>query len=562
MKFIILLAGLMGITNVNAQVHTNDYLWYNHGAAVTVQSNALVTIQGDMTNNQAGVTGITHLDNSGFIWLQGNAYGDNAFKQAGTGTLRVQNKTSLYAAPYAAENYQVIQGGYRVNGGQTAVGGTDDGSFYDLELDNQNGLVFVKTNTDVRNSVNFSPAAVSADGATIAPNGTVNRILTYDPGTAVAPATAPANGASYTAVFGMMNTAAGLANFKNVSTNLAANTTVLDNAYVQGKLRRAIEASSGGEYGFPLGLEPGTSSTAARGIQYAAVTMTDNTYDVLTGYFQQGSGNPGAYNKDAGCGITYCTYGDVHGEWNITASGSGTENYAMTIYPQDYTEPCYSGGNYAVTKNDAYSGTGCGASPTGLTRTGMSGFSDFGFASTAYVLPVKLISFTAFPEGNNVMLNWKVAEEINTSHYQVEYSANGSGYSPIGIVAATGSHNYSFIHTNPGPGKNYYRLRMTDHDDHYDFSPVRWVNMSDDTGLTVYPNPARDIINITAGRDWAQGAAAIRIVAMDGKTVIQKTVGRLTGTTALDLSQVSSGTYLIHIQTNQRQVVKKIEVVR
>ncbi|MEI9954782.1 MAG: hypothetical protein WDM90_00360 [Ferruginibacter sp.] len=104
-----------------------------------------------MTNNQAGVTGITHLTNNGFIWVQGNIYGDNAFKQAGTGTLRLQNKTALYAAPYASETYQVIQGGYRVNGGKAKIADTDDGSFYNLELDNQGGQVFVKTNTDVRN---------------------------------------------------------------------------------------------------------------------------------------------------------------------------------------------------------------------------------------------------------------------------------------------------------------------------------------------------------------------------------------------------------------------------
>lgn len=474
--FILTIGFLVSRQAGKAQVHSNDNLWYNNGAEAYIGAGCLVTVQGDMTNNQAGVTGITHINNNGFVWLQGNAYGDNAVKQTGTGTLRLQNKTGLYVAPYATENYQVIQGGYRVNGGQSAIAASDDGSIYNLELDNQNGLVFIKNNTDVRGSVDFKPVSVTVDGVTIAPNGSTNRILTYDPGTAASPATAPANGSSYTAVFGMMNNAAGLANFKNVSTNLLANTATLDNAYIQGKLRRAIEAVAGGAYGFPMGLEPSVSTTAARGIQYNSIDFVANTYDVLTGYFQQGSSNAGATGQAAGCGSAFCTYGGRHGEWSFNSLIAGGETYTMTIYPQDYAEVCNAGGQLAITKNDAFSGSGCGVTPLGLTRTGMSGFSDFGFASTSFILPVTLTAFDASLSNCNVTLKWKSGTEANFKQYNVQHSIDGSVFTTIGNLKGKGDgQTYSYLHTAASQ-KNWYRLLAVDLDGKSDFSKIIFVS--------------------------------------------------------------------------------------
>jgi hypothetical protein len=561
-KILITSAIVISTAAAYAQAHANDNLFYNNGANVTVQTDALVTIQGDMTTNQAGVTGITHLDNNGFIWTQGNLYGDNAFKQTGTGTLRMQNKTALYTAPYETEAYQVIQGGYRVNGGQSAIAATDDGSFYDLELDNQAGLVFIKANTDVRDAVDFKPASVTADGNTIAPNGVTNRLLTYDPGTAAAPAATPANGINYPAVFGMMNNAAGIANFKNVSTNLTANTTTLDNAYVQGKLRRAINAAAGGAYGFPLGLEPGTSATAARGIQYNSITTAANTYDVVTGYFQQGSSNAGAVGQSAGCAVVYCTYGTSHGEWNMTASGPGTEAYSMTIYPQDYADPCSPGGQYAITKNDAFSGTGCGATPLGLVRTGMSGFSDFDFAKTTFVVPVTVSSFTGVAKDCGVLLRWTSGIESNFEQYNLQHSADGITYETIATIPGRGD-NQSYSYTHPLAFKaNFYRLVMIDRDGSSSQSSV----------LSVNNNGCNEHISILMPNIIANGQQAVlKLSGYNGHITgsLYNAVGQRmkvmmqlkNGYNNINIENVVSGTYILQVLDDATGGIENIKMI-
>jgi len=445
-----LLMALAAINKAAAQVHANDNLWYNNGAQVYVGSNCLVTIQGDVTNNQAGSIATPLLTNNGFMWVQGNMYGDSAFAQSGNGAIRLQNKTLLYTAPYASENYQVIQGGYAVHGNQNAIGTAADGSFYDLQLDNQNGLVFTKSNTDVRNSVDFKPASVTVDGITIAPNGITNRILTYDPGTAATPANAPANGANYTAIFGMMNKAGGLSNFKNVSNNLTANTTVLDSAYIQGKLRRAVDSVNGGSYGFPLGLEPSTSSSASKGIQYAKMDFTANKYNTVLGYFQQRSDNTDS-TPDKVCSIVsnYVYYGaSNHGQWIFTTQNSSNDAYNLTIYPQDYG--ITNSAKYFITQNNNTPVPGtqsCAVSPLGLSVNGITGLGTFDFAGGSTIMPEPdfTVTYPNTPTTGDVSTNDKIPNGA-TYGTPVPRPSNPSACAPT--VASTGA--YTFNCTTPG----------------------------------------------------------------------------------------------------------------
>jgi serine-aspartate repeat-containing protein C/D/E len=92
------------------------------------------------------------------------------------------------------------------------------------------------------------------------------------------------------------------------------------------------------------------------------------------------------------------------------------------------------------------------------------------------VLPIQLVSFTAQPQSNNVQLNWVVATETNVATYQVLYSSNGTSFSSITSQPATGSRNYSQLHTTPQPGLNYYRLKVIDIDGSVSYSEIRKVN--------------------------------------------------------------------------------------
>jgi len=97
----------------------------------------------------------------------------------------------------------------------------------------------------------------------------------------------------------------------------------------------------------------------------------------------------------------------------------------------------------------------------------------------AYVLPVRLILFTATPVNNMVQLSWLVQNE-NLMSYTIERSADGINFSPIATVMATKEKGYMVKDSSPLVGNNYYRLKMTDNNEMVKYSGIKLVVMKKD----------------------------------------------------------------------------------
>lgn len=120
-------------------------------------------------------------------------------------------------------------------------------------------------------------------------------------------------------------------------------------------------------------------------------------------------------------------------------------------------------------------------------------------------VPVKLGNFTAQKIKQTAsQLSWQTFQELNSSKFVIERSADGSDFSPIGTVTAAGNSNstlnYQFIDEAPLQGNNYYRLKEVDKNESYAYSAVKLLNFGDLTGIiSITPNPAKDKIAITVG---------------------------------------------------------------
>jgi hypothetical protein len=126
-----------------------------------------------------------------------------------------------------------------------------------------------------------------------------------------------------------------------------------------------------------------------------------------------------------------------------------------------------------------------------------AGISAIGIGSTWYVLPVKLLSFTAREKACGASLNWTTTNEENMERYEIEQSNNGNTYVKSGVVNARGTNNetkYAFT-TSQSATDAYYRLKMVDKDGSYSYSQVEHVKINCKTSnnnVTVYPNPVTD----------------------------------------------------------------------
>lgn len=531
--------------------HNNEF--YNDGALVHVQAGAEVHVWGDVHMLQA--TG--DFQNNGLVKMEGNAYSDNLFQQSGTGTFRVENDDVNVG------ERQFISGSYAVRGGQAQIG-VNDGSFYNLELANDQGIVYLVGTgniADVRNQVDFDAGTAT------------NRIITHNVGLTGA-ITNPANGSNYTGVFGLMNPVAGEANLLSNTVGVNGNMSGVDNAYVQGKFRRAI-APAGGNYGFVLGVEP-AGAGAQRGMQYARVDFAANTYDVVTSYFQSGSSNASPVALEcSGNTINYFGGAD-HGEWMMQdIAGSGTGAYSFNVWPQD--DNFISSSPWMITKDNSFQGTAddCGPSPVGLSRAGFNGFnspSEFDVAAPISPLPVELIKIWAEPKSNYIEVNWDVATEHNVDYYALERGVDGVNFQYITSIPAQGNSNtelnYSYDDYQVTRNQDYYyRYKGFDIDGSSYYSPIvtaRLNGLQDQfTGgsVNIFPNPASSDVNLSFLLDKPT-SMNFKFYDAIGKLVYESDLDLDKGNTVvpIDASEWTMGMYTIRINDTQTDEViwKKI----
>jgi hypothetical protein len=267
-----------------------------------------------------------------------------------------------------------------------------------------------------------------------------------------------------------------------------------------------------------------------------------------------------ASNNVAGTAIT-----DGNGKYLISNVPAGNGYYI--IFSNLPTTAEFTLQTSDVTPGDATSGSDANAA-TGRTAA-------FNLAAGQYlstvdaglkkilVLPIQLLSFTAQPQGNNVQLNWVVATETNVATYQVLYSTNGINFTAFASQPATGSRNYSQLHTAPQPGLNYYRLKVIDIDGSVTYSEIRKVNFGKaDDKIALYPIPANTSVNITVSAGMVNKPATISIFSIDGRLMLQQTIPAFSQTETINVSKLASGKYIFSININNETINRQIEVIR
>ena len=117
------------------------------------------------------------------------------------------------------------------------------------------------------------------------------------------------------------------------------------------------------------------------------------------------------------------------------------------------------------------------------------------FRTAAAPLAILFSSMNAYPQDENVRVEWKVGNESGIKNYQVEYSFDGIHFSNIGIVNPQNEvvNMYEFIHYQPKPGNNFYRIRINKINGEVEYKNVVKVWMPESTSsIEVYPNPVQN----------------------------------------------------------------------
>ncbi len=186
-------------------------------------------------------------------------------------------------------------------------------------------------------------------------------------------------------------------------------------------------------------------------------------------------------------------------------------------------------------------------------------------------LPVSFNAFFAERKNNLIQLNWNTSCENNSKGFEVEKSLDGVRFSKIGFVAskatANNCTNLSYVFADE---KNintycYYRLKQIDNDGSSSMSKIVCVKVEGKNDLiisSIYPNPAKEKINVSLMNNTNDNFIQYDIVNANGKKMITGNMNLVNGQNILSIStqQLGSGKYTViiyhHLQTECLSFIK------
>ena len=329
-------------------------------------------------------------------------------------------------------------------------------------------------------------------------------------------------------------------------------------------------------------ITPPTIETAARSANNYYVSRTTN----IDAYSTNNNIFSNITNASADLGCVTASIENVGNNWQPYLNGtrsqktfilSPTTNAAGTTYTSSFyfTNAELNGLNVAnlkLAKTDAASvAASTSANTTSVTTTtttynstgviftgSFTGFSRYFLIDQNVVLPIELISFTGNIVSHSTVINWITSSEINNKEFDVQWSPDGINFITLGVVPSKGNSSvtvgYSFTHTSPTDGVNFYRLKQLDLNGKVSYSKIITLKLNNpDEEPFLYPNPANKSININLGS--SVGHADVLLYNSDMRLLRKLNLNIVGLTSNIDISKLLPGVYFIQVNKNEKKIL-------
>ncbi len=215
-------------------------------------------------------------------------------------------------------------------------------------------------------------------------------------------------------------------------------------------------------------------------------------------------------------------------------------NYTTSL--QDYTPGANVTGNAGVMIPDGAGGSkwvnnqGCIPSPN-------------------IILAIRLEYFSGSVNNKKVTLNWLSSFEQDIKNFIVEKSLDGRNFYPFATLqpANKSGTQYSTDDTNPGSGRNFYRLRVVNLNGTVEYSSIIKFNFTRGAAnnWVLYPNPVEGKSFVTY-QSFTSKQIWINVADITGKNISSKPFYIQPGINKLliDTEKLSAAMYLLSIKSN------------
>lgn len=186
-------------------------------------------------------------------------------------------------------------------------------------------------------------------------------------------------------------------------------------------------------------------------------------------------------------------------------------------------------------------------------------------------LPVELTQFETLIDGEQVLLQWATASELNNAGFEVQQSS-GSGFETIGFVEGQGTTNnpqqYTFPVAQLKAGMFVFRLKQVDFDGTFAFSDEIEVTIEAEQALFLseaYPNPFNPVTAMTLSVAKGQ-RVSVDVYNIQGQKVKSLYNDYLAANQAYEIrfeaGSLPSGSYLIRASGDQEIASRLITLVK
>jgi hypothetical protein len=346
-------------------------------------------------------------------------------------------------------------------------------------------------------------------------------------------------------------------------------------SWVHGKLSRKMNIASPSAYFFPIGkiksgnnlyapiiLEKSNTANVVWSAQYFPATpfnrtAHDATIDHVSSleYWEISSHNyVGSTDDDATLSLSWRTYSQVNPSAAVRDSLLVAQYFddfvtGLMWHPRSILPATLSAGNSV---NWGF-----------LKSIPLSDFTDtarrFSLATRSInnALPLKLLDYWVTLSSNNIVTNyWKIIDDREVHHYEVERSIDGSHFNFLASVQSIRTPNttdYNVVDNHPFTGWNYYRLKIVADGNRIKYSETRKVYIGDKGIFTIYPNPAQQYLYINLPA-MPTTQTSLQLIDVSGRII--STIRPQSSLVRLSLESLAAGSYFIRYSDGRNVVTK------
>lgn len=179
------------------------------------------------------------------------------------------------------------------------------------------------------------------------------------------------------------------------------------------------------------------------------------------------------------------------------------------------------------------------------------------------VLPVTIVSFTGKSMANANRLEWKVGQEVDVLHYELEKSTDALHFQTFATVNASNSTSYRYDDAVINGSAFYYRLKTVDNDGTYKYSEIIYLsNRNVKNEFSVLNNPFSNDLKLQF--NFSQNSKGqINLYNVEGKLLKKESFDISHGSftyTISNLNAMPAGVYFAEaIVNDQRWKVKLLK---